>query len=136
VLKRYPTQVRLEFHHYPLVNIHQFAMAAALAAEAAGDQGKFWEMHDLIYVNQEKWSKMANAEAEFLTYAGSLGLNINQFMQAMRSPDTQQRVLADVTRGREANVNGTPSFFVNGKKIENPNGVDAFSAVIQEHLPK
>src|ERR1051326_3546176 len=58
VLKRFPNDVRLEFHHYPLVGLHQWAMPAALAAEAAGDQGKFWEMHDMIYHNQQKWSAM------------------------------------------------------------------------------
>src|SRR5262245_13901113 len=136
VMKRYPTQVRLEFHHYPLVNLHPSAMAAALAAEAAADQNKFWEMHDLIFENQATWSKLQNAEAEFVTYAGRLGLDINKLMQSKRSPDVQQRVLADVTRAREAKLNSVPTFFINGKQIVTPNGVDEFSAVIQSNLPK
>ena len=136
VMKRYPTQVRLEFHHYPLVNIHPSAMAAALAAEAATDQNHFWEMHDMIFENQATWSKLPNAEAEFVTYAGRLGLDINKFMQSMRSPDVQQRVLADVTRAREAKLNAVPSFFINGKQIVTPNGVDEFSSIIQSNLPK
>ena len=111
-------------------------MAAALAAEAAGDQNKFWEMHDLIFENQATWSKLQNAEAEFVTYAGRLGLDINKFMQSMRSPDVQQRVLADVTRAREAKLNSVPSFFINGKQIATPNGVDEFSSIIQSNLPK
>ena len=61
VLHRYPTEVKLEFHHFPLVSLHQWAMAAAVAAEAAGEQGKFWEMHDMLYQNQDKWSRSANA---------------------------------------------------------------------------
>ncbi len=137
VLKRYPTQVRFEFHHFPLVGIHQWAMPAALAAEAAGDQGKFWEMHDLIYENQERWSRMPNPESEFLTYAGRIGLNINQFMQGMRNPDTESRVLQDVVRAREADINETPTFFVNGKKLEpRPQNADEFSRLIQDKLPK
>src|SRR5436309_1366230 len=55
MLHRYPKDVRLEFHHFPLIQIHRWAMPAALAAEAAADQGKFWEMHDMLYANQDKW---------------------------------------------------------------------------------
>jgi protein-disulfide isomerase len=136
MIRRYPSQLRLEFHHYPLISIHPNSMAAALAAEAAGDQGKFWEMHDSIFRNQETWSKVPNAESEFLTYASKLGLNVNQFMQSMRSPETQQRVLRDVTQARDANLDSVPTFFVNGKKIGLPNGPDEFSRIIQENLPK
>jgi NhaA family Na+:H+ antiporter len=136
LMKRYPTQIRLEFHHFPLVQLHPNAMAAALAAEAAGDQGKFFEMHDTIFAHQQDWSRLENPESEFMIYAGQLGLNINQFMQATRSPDVQSRVLQDVVRARDANINAVPSFFINGEAISLPSNLDAFSAVIQEHLPK
>jgi NhaA family Na+:H+ antiporter len=136
LMKRYPTQIRLEFHHFPLVQLHPNAMAAALAAEAAGDQGKFFEMHDTIFAHQQDWSRLSNPESEFMIYAGQLGLNVNQFMQATRSPDVQSRVLQDVVRARDANVNAVPAFFINGQAIQLPNNLDAFSAVIQEHLPK
>ena len=137
LLHRFPTQLKLEFHHYPLVGIHQWAMPAALAAEAAGDQGKFWEMHDLLYQNQAKWSRSTNAETDFVAYAGQLGLNVNQFMQSMHSPAVQQRVLQDVVRARDANLNETPTFFINGQKLASrPASVDEFSKVIQNALPK
>ena len=137
VLKRYPTQVRLEFHHFPLISIHQWAMPAALAAEAAGEQGKFWEMHDLIYENQAKWSRLPNPESEFLVFAGRLGLNANLFMQAMRSPDTQQRILQDVVRAQEMKVNETPTFFINGQKLATrPANADEFSRLIQDKIPR
>jgi protein-disulfide isomerase len=137
VMHRFPTQVKLEFHHYPLVGIHQWAMAAATAAEAAADQGKFWEMHDLLYQNQDKWSKSQNAEVEFVAYAGQLGLNMNQFMQSMHSPEVQQRVLQDVVRARDANINETPTFFINGQKMASrPASADEFSKMIQGALPK
>lgn len=137
LVHRYPTQMKLEFHHYPLVSLHQWAMTAALAAEAASDQGKFWEMHDLIYQNQEKWSKSQNAEVEFLAYANQLGLNANQFMQSMHSPQVQQRVLEDVSRATDAKINETPTFFINGQKLmTRPGSVDEFSKVIQSYLPK
>ena len=137
VMRRYPNDVRLEFHHYPLIQLHPWAMAAATATEAAADQGKFWEMHDMIYDNQEKWSKSQNAEADFVAYAGQLGLNVNQFMQSMRSPEVQNRILQDVVRARDGKVDETPTFFVNGQKLAaKPKTADEFSAVIQAALPK
>jgi protein-disulfide isomerase len=137
VLHRYPNQVKLEFHHYPLVSLHQWAMPAALAAEAAADQGKFWEMHDMLYSNQDKWSKSQNAEVEFLAYANQIGLDANKFMQSMHSPAVQQRVLADVSRATDAKINETPTFFLNGEKLTTrPASADEFSKVIQAALPK
>ena len=136
VLRRYPAQLKLEFHHYPLVGVHQWAMAAALAAESAGDQGKFWEMHDLIYDHQEQWSKSQNAESDFLAFAGQLGLNSNQFMQSTRSPEVKQRVLQDVVRAREGKLDSTPTFFINGDKVSLPVTADELSRQIQDHLKK
>lgn len=137
VLHRYPDQVKLEFHHYPLVSLHQWAMSAALAAEAASDQGKFWEMHDLLYQNQDKWSKSQNAEVEFMAYASQLGLDQNRFMQSMHSPAVQERVLADVSRATDAKINETPTFFLNGQKLTTrPASADEFSKVVQSALPK
>src|SRR3954465_11147088 len=68
LLRRYPDKVKLEFHHYPLIQMHAHALAAAMAAEAAGDQGKYWEMHDLLYKNQAQWARNPNPEAQFLAY--------------------------------------------------------------------
>ncbi len=137
VLSRYPKDVRLEFHHFPLIQIHQFAMPAALAAEAAADQGKFWEMHDMLYEKQETWSRSPDAEAEFVYYAGKLGLNVNQFMQAMRSPELKQRVLEDVVRARDAKIDETPTFFINGEKVTaKPKTPDEFSKLIESKLHK
>src|SRR5687767_12996202 len=75
LLTRYPQQVRLEFHHYPLISIHPNAMAASLAAEAAGEQGRYWEMHDLIFELQDEWSRKPNAEPDFVAMATRLGLD-------------------------------------------------------------
>src|SRR5213083_3044326 len=96
LMNRYPQQVRLEFHHYPLISIHPNAMAASLAVEAAGEQGKYWEMHDLIFEHQEEWSANPNPESQFLALASRIGLNSNNFMHATRSPQLRDRVLQDV----------------------------------------
>ena len=134
LLSRYPQQLRLEFHHYPLVSIHGNSMAASLAVEAAGQQGRYWEMHDLVFEHQEEWSKSSNPEQNFLALAGSAGLNQNVFMQAMRSPQLQDRVLQDVVRARDANVEAVPTFFINGQKISVPLSISAFVDVIEQHL--
>lgn len=134
ILSRYPQQVRLEFHHYPLVSIHGNSMAASLAVEAAGEQGRYWEMNDLVFEHQDEWSKSPNPEPDFLALAGMTGLNQNAFMQAMRSPQLQDRVLQDVVRAREANVEAVPTFFIDGQKINVPLSISAFVDVIEQHL--
>jgi protein-disulfide isomerase len=134
VLARYPTKVRLEFHHYPLVQIHPNAMAAHLAAEAAGQQGKYWEMHSLLFETQDQWSQAVNPEPDFLTLANRLGLNANQFMQAVRSPEMQQKVLEDVIRARDLNIEAVPTFYLNGDIIAPPPSVDEFARQIEFKL--
>ena len=134
LLARYPQQVRLEFHHYPLISIHPNAMAASMAVEAAGEQGKYWEMHDLVFELQDQWSRSPNPEPDFLAMASRLGLNQNSFMQAMRSPQLQDRVLQDVVRAREAQVEAVPTFFIDGKKISVPLSITAFVDIVEMNL--
>ena len=136
VLARYPKEVRLEFHHYPLISIHPNAMAAAKAVEAAGEQGKYWEMHDLIFEYQPVWSQRENPEPDFLAMAARIGLNQNAFMQAMRAPAAEQRILQDVVRAREANVEAVPTFFIDGRQVHPKLSIDDFSRIIDEHLNK
>ena len=133
-LSRYPQDVRLEFHHYPLVSIHANSMAASLAVEAAGEQGKYWEMHDLLFEHQDEWSKSPNPEPDFIALAQRLGLNQNAFMQAMRSPQLQDRVLQDVVRAQQANVEAVPTFFIDGQKQNLPPSITAFVDTIESHL--
>jgi protein-disulfide isomerase len=133
-LARYPQDVRLEFHHYPLVSIHPNSMAASLAAEAAGEQGKYWEMHDLLFETQDQWSRSPNPEPDFLALAARIGLDQNAFMQTIRSPQLQDRVLQDVVRAREGNVEAVPTFFINGQKQNIPLSINAFVEVVEKHL--
>src|SRR5437667_8828472 len=104
ILNRYPQQLRLEFHHFPLVTIHPNTMLASQAVEAAGEQGKYWEMHDAVFEHQMEWAGSPNAEPIFITLASGIGLDINKFMQTLRSPEIQQRILKDVERGQETKV--------------------------------
>jgi protein-disulfide isomerase len=133
LLRRYDGQLKLEFHHFPLIQIHPNAMGAAVAAEAAGDQGKFWEMHDLLFEHQTQWSSNPNAQTLFLQYALQLGLDSNRFQQSTKDPATQDRVLADVTKG-SAIVQGTPTFIVNGELITNLPNLQQFSELVERRL--
>jgi protein-disulfide isomerase len=91
-------------------------------------------MHDKLFETQTVWSTNPNAEAFFLSLASQLGLNGSQFQQSMRSAETRDRVLADVARGRDANIGGTPTFFVNGQMVQGSPGVDELAQLIESSL--
>ena len=111
--------VRVIFHHFPLIN-HQHARAAAMAAEAAGMQRKFWEMHDLLYREQAIWSKATDVQPLFSSYAGMLGLNVEQFKKDMESETAKERVDADQKRGTALGVQNTPTVFLNNRAVAPP----------------
>jgi len=92
--KEYRPRLRVTFRHFPLVT-HAHALEAACAAEAAGMQGRFWEMHDLLYREQSVWSKAADAHTLFNSYAGMVGLNLDRFKKDMDSDKTKERVRSD-----------------------------------------
>src|SRR5262249_27657890 len=117
IMKRYPDKLRLEFHHYPLVSIHPNAMIGALAAEAAGEQGHYCVMHDALFEHQAAWGETRNPDPILISLASQIGLNANAFMQALRSPALQDRILQDVVRARDLQLNETPSFLINGERV-------------------
>ncbi|MEL6803436.1 MAG: thioredoxin domain-containing protein, partial [Bacteroidota bacterium] len=85
ILAEYGEQIRFEYKHFPLISIHPFAVPAARAAEAAGQQGKFFEMHDILFEEQPNWSRSSAPEAFFLQYAEQLELDIDMFKRHMGS---------------------------------------------------
>jgi protein-disulfide isomerase len=113
----YGDKLRLVFRHYPLPQAHPYALVAAHATEAAGLQGKFWEMHDRIYRTQRDWSKAADARAIFTSYAQALGLDMTRFAHDMASADVDARIVADHARGESLGVHATPTFFLNGREL-------------------
>ncbi len=119
VVDDYKGKVRLVFREFPLIN-HQFARPAAYAAEAAGFQGKFWEMHDLLYKTQVVWTKAADPAPLFSNYAKMLGLDQDRFEQDWAGKEVNARVVADQKRAAELGVSLTPTVFVNGKSIAGP----------------
>lgn len=111
------TRVRLIFRELPLTQIHKHAMVAARAAEAAGLQGKFWEMHDMIYEHQPEWAPMPDPQQIFAGYARSLDLNLEKWARDMNGETVTQRIQADMARADSLGVKGTPTLFINGKEV-------------------
>lgn len=130
--KEFGDNIAFVYRHFPLRNIHVNAEIAALSAEAAGKQGKFWEMHDMLFENQKKWEKENNAKEIFAGYAKDLGLNLDQFRQDQGSKEVKDKVEADYQSGIKAGVNHTPTFFMNGKEIQNPRSYEDFKKIIND----
>ncbi len=103
------TRLRLVYRHYPLSGIHKHAEMAAEAAEAAGAQGKFWEMHDLLFQNQQ-----ALDQKDLLRYAGQLHLDLDSFGRDVKQKAYAERISQDFIAGVQNGVNGTPGLFLNG----------------------
>lgn len=111
--ERLGDQVRFAFRHFPLSQIHPHAERAALAAESAGRQGLFWEMHDVLFENQE-----ALEDDDLLGYAAALGLDMPAFAASMDDVELRKRIREDFMSGVRSGVNGTPTFFINGVRHE------------------
>ncbi len=112
-------RIRFIFYHLPLTVIHKNALDAAHAAVAAGLQGKFWEMHDMLYDSQKAWEETDNLRPIVAGYAGRLGLDVQKFLTDMDGPQVEATVAADVRRANSLGVTGTPTLFVDGQEINN-----------------
>jgi protein-disulfide isomerase len=104
-------KLKFIFRNFPLADAHPNAMHAAIAAEAAGAQGKFWEMHDILFENQ-----IHLGDSHLLQYAGRIGVDAGRWKTDFEKPEFTQRVEEDFESGIRSGVNGTPSFFINGQK--------------------
>lgn len=118
VYKKYQNDIKFQFRHFPLQQIHANAFAASRAAEAAGLQNKFWEMHDQLYLNQNAWSSVSDPVSTFTQYAKNLGINTDQFKTDFNSKKVNDAVNADIAAGNKLKVSGTPTFYLNGKSLE------------------
>lgn len=127
LLAEFPNDVQFAFKHYPLER-HPYAVGAAKAAWAAQQQGKFWEMHNLIYGGNIDEN---NVEA-LRGYAQRLGLDMARFDADMSSPKAQQVVVFDKQAGRKIKLGGTPSYFVNGRRVDNGSAVGVRAMVVEE----
>lgn len=133
----YGDDITFQFRHYPLVQIHPNAFLGSRAAEAAGKQGKFFEMHDLLYENQEAWSSQSDPTETLVSYATQLQLNVDQFRSDLTSEAVANTINADVKAAKEIGASATPTFVLNGRKLDpNPPTLDDFKKVIDEEIAK
>ncbi len=129
ILKELGNKLAFVFRNYPLQQLHLYALHAAIAAEAANLQRKFWEMHDIIFENQRHLD-----DASLLKYAKEIDLNITQFEKDFSSKATIEKVEEDINSGNKAKVQGTPSFFVNGKFFDGDWGDSEFLEYLESFL--
>ncbi len=134
----YPADIRLVFRHFPLTS-HPLARISAEASEAAGAQGKFWEMHDQLYSRQDEWGDTTKKVSEsdaliyFKAYADTIGLDQAAFAKAMEDNAHQAVISQDMNNAMAAGANATPTFFVNGKIVKEPS-YEALKKAVDEAL--
>ena len=137
VVGQYGSQIYYAFREFPLYSIHPNAGISAQAAEAAGLQGKYWQMHDILYKNQAAWSGDSPASVVhdyFDGYAQQIGLNVPKFDQDINSSPVINKIQNDVATGNAAQIDHTPTFFVNNVQIPNPTSAADFQTVLQQAL--
>ena len=115
--REFGDRLQITFREFPLSPPHQHAIAAASAAEAAGLQGKFWEMHDLIYENQKNWHEAFDVRPIFEGYAKQIGLDVERYKKDVNGEAVAKRIFDDGKRGHSLNVKGTPTVFLNGREV-------------------
>ncbi len=134
--EKYQDQMLFVFRNFPLTQIHPNARAGAAAVEAAGLQGKYWELHNLIFESQDEWSSSSTADrgAIFASYAEKVGLDKNEFNSVLKKESTRisKKIDFDRALGNKLGVNSTPTFYLNGKKLEGNayNGEEAFEKTL------
>lgn len=132
--EEFKDSMRLVIRYFPLGG-HRNSRTSAYAAEAAGKQGKFWEMYDLLYTNQGEWGEQQTANQEqFEKYAAQAGLDMEQYKKDVMSEAVKKRVDDSYNEAMGLDLQGTPSFFLNGRKIANPQGYEAFKSLIENAL--
>jgi len=116
LLERQKGRVRLQFRHFPL-KTHRWSSMAALAADCAGVQGRFWEYHDLLFENQKEWAKADDARGFFIEYARRTGLDMERFRQDLAGGRWMPLVQNDLEDGKSRGVNATPTFFIGARRL-------------------
>lgn len=136
IVSKYSNDITFQFRNFPLTSIHPNAFAGSRAAEAAGKQGKFWEMHDKLYAGQDDWSSASSPNSIFDMYAKQLDLNMEQYKSDFKSTEVNDTINADLAAGGKLNITGTPGFVLDGKLIKNPSSIEDFSKLIDEAIAK
>lgn len=134
--EEYKDKIRFVVRYFPLPG-HKNSMTSALTAEAAGKQGKFWEMYDVLYEKQKDWGEKQLADSSlFDIYATQIGLDVNKYKSDIKSQETKDRINRDKESAISLGIQGTPTFFINGEKIPNPKGYEDFKSIIDGLMPQ
>ena len=126
----YKDQISFTYRHFPLAQ-HKNARSSAYASEAAGKQGKFWEMADMLFKNQSEWSEETTAPTIFEGYAQKIGINVEQYKTDVKSDAVKAKVDRDLQSGKLSLISHTPTFFINGKMSDNPRSKEELKALIE-----
>jgi len=133
--EKFGAELTFVYRYFPLSQIHINAKTAALAAEAAGRQGQFWEMHDLLFDRQLDWAERLDAKEMFVRYARELGLDETLFIADLAKPELKEKIAASYREGEAIGVNSTPTLFLNGRKLSPPpSSVAGFEQLITAAL--
>ncbi|MBI2617547.1 thioredoxin domain-containing protein [Candidatus Gottesmanbacteria bacterium] len=129
-------KLRLVVRYWPLENQHKNAKTAAEAAEAASEQGKFWEMHDLLLSRQKDWEESETAIDIFVRYAQELNLNVERFRESIQNNKFEAKIKRDVEDAEALNISGIPQFFVNGNSVGYMENLDEFKSKVESYITK
>lgn len=130
----YKDKVLFVYRFFPLTTIHPFALSASKASYAAHLQGKFWEMHDMLFTKQSEWTKSQDPDLEFDLYAKTLNLDMTKFKKDKNAKETETFITNQIQAGINAGINATPTFFINGESVSNPNGYEGLKKLLEEEL--
>ncbi|HEY6805797.1 MAG TPA: thioredoxin domain-containing protein [Pyrinomonadaceae bacterium] len=135
VEQEFGSQIVVVFREYPLA-MHKNGMTAAQAAEAAGLQNKFWEMHDVLFQNQKEWHQVADVRPLYRGYASQVGIDVEKFERDMASDEVAKRIAADRERGGWVGIESTPTVFLNGREVpfETLTAADKFKELVRAEL--
>jgi protein-disulfide isomerase len=138
IKEEYGDKITFQFRNFPLESLHKNARAGARAAEAANMQGKFWEMHDQLYENQTAWQDASDPLSFYKNYATAVGIkDLTRFEADYRSTAVNDLINADLQEGNKVPVTSTPTFILDGKKLEdNPTSIEAFKVVLDAAIAK
>jgi protein-disulfide isomerase len=135
VMNKYNGKVQFIYRHFPLPQ-HTYGLPAAHVGEAAAEQGKFWEMHDLLFARQKTWAESSNPKELFVAYAKEIGLDVQKFQKTFDERVYDDLIQKDIQDGRSAGVNSTPTFFINGQRVVGVPRLTEISKLIDAELAK
>jgi len=130
LVKEFPANLTFVWRNFPLGQ-HKNSRIAAYAGEAAGKQGKFWEMYEKLFSTTEQWAEIDAVTEKFTEYAGELGLDKEKFIKDMASPEVTGKIQRDITQAGELDIPGTPTFYLNGKLLDMPANFESFRSIIK-----